>query len=200
MEKKEQNELEPEGIDEILMMDGVTPIKNICIKNHSVFTKDGYIRMNKVNAQSSLLMIATAWVGLIVINVLLYLQKSWTFAIITSVLVVAYPFILKLLSTRQINRTFKMYEGTMGNASYDYEFKDGQIDFTFKSKTQTSPGSIKYSSIYHVICDDDYVFVFISSNQIYIIEKKGFEEGEMEKAIDLLKSKGIRVKDKSKKK
>ena len=44
MDKKEQNELEPEGIDEILMMDGVTPIKNICIKNHSVFTKDGYIR------------------------------------------------------------------------------------------------------------------------------------------------------------
>lgn len=200
MNEKEKKEIEQNGNDEILLMDGVEPTCNVCIKNHSTFTKEGYMRMNKVNAQSSIALTIIAWIGLVVINVFLYLKQSWTFAIIVSVLAVAYPFILKLLSTSQTNRTFKMYESAMGNATYDYEFKDGQIDFTFKSKNQTTPGNIKYTSIYHVICDNDYLFLFISSNQIYIIEKKGFEEGDIEKVINLLKSKGIKVKDRSKNK
>lgn len=195
-----------EGSEEIQKMDGIysdnkkdsEENNTIFIKNHSNFTKEGYERMNIVLSKSSLPLVIAAMVGLAIIDVFLYINKSWVLAGVISALVLVYPLILKFMAKRQITRTYKMYSTAFEGSSYDYEFKDDRVDFMFNVSGKNTKGSIKYSSVYQIIEDNDYLFLFISSNQVYIIEKKGFSNDDEETLLSHFTKKGIKVKHKRK--
>ena len=188
---EEENKVEEE-------MDS-TPI----MENKTNFTKEGFSQMNKEVAKKSYYLVFICEAILLAIDVWLYISKSWAFAIIASVLIVIYPFILKFSASSHISKNFLMYENAYKNAGYDYAFYETRmtLHFTYGDDPNNfQDGEVPYTSIYYVIENNDFLFIFISANQAYIVDKKGFEEeGDVPRLLDLLKSKEIKIIDRSKK-
>ncbi len=167
--------------------------ENFEIKNKTVFSKDGYIQMNKELAKKQYFLILILEIILIGVDVFLYIQKSWLFAGVLSAFVVSYPFVIKLSMNSQLNRTFKTYGSIFNNAVYEFTFYQDDIVTSFTSPNNSNTGSLKYTSVYNIIENNDFLFVFRAPNDCFIVEKKGFDnEEDCTKVRELLKSKGIK--------
>lgn len=95
----------------------------------------------------------------------------------------------KVIDGRRLLNTYEFYDG--------YMFIMTQTLIEGESITNGT-SNIFYNKLNRVQVTDDYIFIFINSQQCFILDQKGMLEGELEKLITFLKGKVARFKDRRK--
>ena len=72
--------------------------------------------------------------------------------------------------------------------------EDGFDETTLRAGNQIGFTALKYEDLQKVEQTKDYMFLYISKVQAFIVDKNAFEIGEKEGFLNFLKSKGVKVK------
>jgi len=167
------------------------------IKNTSTFSKEGYKQMNKELAKKNYSLIVAMEIILVAMDVWFYVnyKTMLTYGIVVSCFIVSYPFLITWMAKRQLEKTFKIYNNVFDSAKYEFTFYEKALKIDLTANGSTSNSVMNYSKLYSIIENNDYIFVFISSNQAYIVEKKGFTNPEdVQTLMDLFKKNGLKCK------
>jgi len=190
-----------------------TPIEKVSsevvyeYKNTSYWTKEGYYEMNNTKSKESILLVVICELLLAAFSGFFFYSyfvegkvKNLVFAIIILAVVVAYPFTLRLLYKHQLNKTYKLYDKQFNNAKYEFKFNKDFILIHFTAGDLNKEMSYSYKSIYRLIETNDYMFFFISSNESFTVEKKGFDNPTDADAVkEFVINNGVKYKDQRKK-
>ena len=165
------------------------------IKNTTKFTKEAYFALNKTLTSKSF--IACIFFEVFLGGLVAYLmiaEHDYLKGGVILALMAIYPFFLTFIMKFQIKRNYEMNKLAFENMVYNYEFTDTQVNLRLINKDKESTGNLKYSSIYKVIETPDYLFVFVTSNQAYIVNKSSFEtKEEMETVINKIKTENVKL-------
>lgn len=146
------------------------------IKNTTKFSKEAYYTLNKtLNSKIYLACILFELVLLGLTAFFIFKNHDYTKAVAMGILMIAYPFILLITMKTKIDRNYKMNELVFKNMSYNYLFTDEEVHIQIENGTSTNETHLSYKSIYKVMHSDKYIFIFISSNQAFLVDKSCFE-------------------------
>ena len=164
------------------------------IKNTTKFSKEAYYALNKTLASKSY--IACIFFELLLGGLVAYLmivEKDYLKGGIILGLMAIYPFFLTFIMNFQIKRNYEMSKISFQDMVYNYEFTDTQVNLHLINKDKESSGNLTYKSMYKVIETTDFIFLFLSSNQAYIVSKSTFEKKEeLETVINKIKSENVK--------
>ena len=86
----------------------------------------------------------------------------------------------------------------------NFEFYNDHIKITSEVTTKDSNEYVEsanevllYLDVYQVAVYKTYIFIYINKRQSYILNQKGMTKGVVADLLDFLKSKNIKIKDKS---
>lgn len=111
------------------------------------------------------------------------------------VISVIFPFIYLKAYNREINK--KKYKSAMVGDDVNnlMEFtEDGFTEKTYRGEEQVGVTSLKYSDLFKVVDYKDYLFVYISKVQAFIVDKNGFVVGDVDSFKQFLTEKGVKLK------
>ena len=80
------------------------------------------------------------------------------------------------------------------NTAVHFEFNDENYTVSAKSDKIDENSTSAYSTISKVTETKDFIYIFISKVQAFIVDKNGFTEGTPDGLIDFLVSKGVKYK------
>ena len=76
---------------------------------------------------------------------------------------------------------------------YEYEFTDTNVNVHVTNKNTENHSSLTYQAIYKVTETANHLFIFISSNQAFIVSKDTFDNEEcLKEVIDKIKKENIK--------
>lgn len=166
------------------------------IKNTTKFSKEGYFTLNKAISKKLIYICIIFEIALAILMVSLIIkEKDFIKPLVLGILMIAYPFILTLMMKGQLKRNYNLNKNVYEKMIYDFLFVDNQINVRLTSDDQVNDGHIAYRAIYRAIETPKFLFIFISSNQAYIVEKNNFNSPEeLEMVISKIKSENIKYK------
>jgi succinate-acetate transporter protein len=92
--------------------------------------------------------------------------------------------ILKL-QQRKINKSSPLANEVQ---THKYIFADQSVIVEFSSASLTGKQIIPYTTIYKVIAEKDFMFMYVSAIQAFIVDAKGYTEGSYAGLIDFLRT------------
>lgn len=167
------------------------------IKNTTKFSKEGYFTLNKAMLRKSYFVCALLEFALaaLMVYILVKDKNDIVKPIFLGILMITYPFILGFILSGQMKRNYNMNKAVYENMVYDYEFTDDKLKVRLTQNNQCNEGYVTYKAMYRVIDTEKFLFVFISSNQAYIIEKSSFVSKEdVDKVISKIKQENVKYK------
>lgn len=166
------------------------------IKNTTKFSKEGYFTLNKTLTSKTFLACIGFEVALAALLVFIIIKDNDIVKpIFLGVLMLLYPFTLYLIMKFQMNRNYNLNKAAYEDMVYDYVFTDEQLNVRLTHQQKTSEGHITYRAMYKVIETEHFLFVFISSNQAYIVEKANFSsKEEFDRVISKIKEENVKYK------
>ena len=166
------------------------------IKNTTTFSKEGYFSLNK-SLQDKIIIPVVA-IELVLLAFALFLligEHDYLKSGILGLLMIIYPFVLLFIMNLQVKRNYNINKVVYDTMTYDYLFTDEKLFVTLHQKEHESKGHITYRAMYKVIDTPKFLFIFISSNQAYLIQKDRFESiEEYEKVIERIKKDNVKYK------
>lgn len=164
------------------------------IRNTTRFSKEAYYALNKT--LSSKIYIACI-VFEIVLGVLaafiMIKDKDLLKGGIIILMMLAYPFVLFAIMNGQIRKNYEINKLTFQDMIYEYEFTDTNVNVHVTNKNTENHSSLTYQAIYKVTETANHLFIFISSNQAFIVSKDTFDNEEcLKKVIDKIKKENIK--------
>lgn len=164
------------------------------IKNTTKFSKEAYYSLNKTltsKAYIACIIFEIVLAGLVAY--LMIVEKDYLKGGIIIGLMAIYPFLLMFIINWQIKRNYEMSKLSFQDMTYNYEFTDTQVNVHLINNDKESTGNLTYRAMYKAIETNDFLFLFISSNQAYIVSKDSFEKKEdIETVINKIKSENIK--------
>lgn len=167
------------------------------IKNTTKFSKEGYFTLNKAMLRRSYFVCVLLEIALAALMVYIIIKDNNDIVkpIFLGILMITYPFILGFVLSGQMKRNYNMNKAVYENMIYDYEFTDEKLKVRLTQNNQCNEGYVTYKAMYKVIDTEKFLFVFISSNQAYIIEKSCFASNEdIDKVISKIKEENVKYK------
>lgn len=172
------------------------------IVNKSTFTKEGYIALNKAMLSKNFLSIILIEIVVVAGIVLSAVVQNWTFLGIFGGLFVLFPIFVLLTFKSGIKKVIASGQEYFDKIYYQFVFKSDLIDFEYGAvdptqneeiqKTEKTKMQFSYETIYRVIENKEYVFIFIAKNQGYTLSKKEFaSEEELNQVRTWLKAGGV---------
>ena len=173
------------------------------VVNKTVFSKDGFVSMNKAmvtrNLMSSALLQAVILIGII----LSLVAKNWTMLAIFGAMFVIFPILLFVMYQNGIKKVIRSGEDYFDKIYYEFTFKKDVIEFEYGrvdekeneelKKKGNNTMSFSYETIFKVIETNDYMFLLVAKAQGYTLEKQQFaSEEEIEQVRTWLTTKGVR--------
>ena len=146
------------------------------IKNTTKFSREGYYTLNK--ALSSKIYVACIIFELVLavfLGFIIVKDKDYVKAIIIGIMMIAYPFVLSLIMNIQLKRNYNLNKLVFESMIYEYVFTDESFLVHCSNGNNTNDSKLNYQEIYKVIDSEKYLFIFISSNQAFLVDKTCFE-------------------------
>ena len=164
------------------------------IRNTTRFSKEAYYALNKT--LSSKIYIACI-VFEIVLGVLaafiMIKDKDLLKGGIIILMMLAYPFVLFAIMNGQIRKNYEINKLTFQDMIYEYEYTDTKVNVHVTNKNTENHSSLTYQAIYKVTETANHLFIFISSNQAFIVSKDTIENEEcLKEVIDKIKKEKIK--------
>ena len=164
------------------------------IRNTTRFSKEAYYALNKT--LSSKIYIACI-VFEIVLGVLaafiMIKDKDLLKGGIIILMMLAYPFVLFAIMNGQIRKNYEINKLTFQDMIYEYEFTDTNVNVHVTNKNTENHSSLTYQAIYKVPETANHLYIFISSNQAFIVSKDTFDNEEcLKEVIDKIKKENIK--------
>lgn len=165
------------------------------IKNTTYFNKEAYYTLNKsISGQIFIVGILFEIVLSGIACYFLFISKEYLKGIIIILLMISFPFVLNFFINNQIKKTYKSSEQVLKETKYDYIFTENNISITSANMNIQSQDNITYQAIYKVIETVSYLFIFISSNQAYVVSKDSFENDDLNIVINKIKEENVKYK------
>lgn len=166
------------------------------IMNSTRFSKEGFFSLHKCLTRKSYIPCIIFEVILLAVAIFIAIdQKDYLKPILIGVLMIAYPFILTLIMKSQISRSYLMNKQVYDQMIYEYEFNDDQFTINLIHNDKVNNGHVSYNAIYKLVETDKFLFIFIASNQAYIVDKSSFEnEDDCKIIVETIKTFNIKHK------
>lgn len=164
------------------------------IKNTTKFSKEAYYTLNKaINSK--------IYIAIIIFEILLgglaclfiFKNQDYVKGIIIGILMLIYPFVLMLIMNIQIKRNYELNKLVYQSMVYDYTFTEKELLVTTTNNNLSNNCKLLYSAIYKLVDSDKFLFIFISSNQAYLVDKACFKNKEEEyRVIQIIKENNVK--------
>ena len=157
------------------------------IKNKTVITKKDVIKMQQISLLKSSWLVAIVAVALVLLAFRIrdgqFVFESVAFAVIGAAVLPLYFAIVEIMMAKQ-NKKLPL------QTSIEYEFDSAVIKAIASDGGNSEKMEIKYSLIKKIAFDKRYITIMLDKSTSFLIDKKGFESEEDEKATEaLLKAK-----------
>ncbi|MBR7116543.1 MAG: YcxB family protein [Clostridia bacterium] len=80
------------------------------------------------------------------------------------------------------------------NARLTYDFGVNSIKLVVESQNASGQNEIFYTAIKQVMESKEDIYLFLSNQQAYVVDKSGFTEGSADELVAFLKEKGVPYK------
>jgi hypothetical protein len=158
------------------------------VVNKSTFTKNGYIALNKAMLSKNFLSIILIEIVILAGIILAIVVSNWTFLGIFGFLFVFFPLLVLLTFKSGIKKVIASGQDYFDKIYYQFTFKKDIIEFEYGAldpvqnekvqQTEKTKMQFSYETIYRVIENKEYIFIFIAKNQGYTLLKKEFSSEE----------------------
>ena len=149
-------------------------MENIVFINQTTISEKEHKTLNKLIFISKLLpMVIIYQIMALIFMVYGLILKNYFIAIFFGILFVFFPIGMIFISYLRTIKLYKKYKQLYDNSKYTFEFYDDnvKVDLTYGNSKRNA--IIKYSDL-TVTETKEYIFLFISATNAYIVNKDGF--------------------------
>ena len=166
------------------------------IKNTTHFSKEGFFTLNKVmRGKSYGVLIFFELVLGILLAIMIKNKMDLYFIILLGIFMVTYPIIFHLILNGQMKRHYKLNEKVYLSMIYTYQFTDDRFYIHVDNNGRQSDSKNSYQVIFRVIETEKFLFIFITTNQAWMVEKENFESpNDVQQIVEKIKNENIKYK------